>query len=197
MYTCYDFGDAILIMDLICVGLSGWFTLTGCLPLCMTVQRKSSCLEKAFPICSIISAVVFSPIVFGLGVAGAIIADFYANASGVVAVSVLLTVLSFIECIVSIVAAVYCCCCCCSQLSTGNHQGVQQGYDQVGNSGMQGYHGNPLNSQQWVYPTSRPADMGYEFPVVNDINSNQRVYPTAPPEDIDQSFPIEDNSTTN
>ncbi|XP_076111667.1 uncharacterized protein LOC143079928 isoform X2 [Mytilus galloprovincialis] len=66
--------NTILIMDLIGMALSGWFILTGWLPLCMTGERQSRwrCMIIAYLVCNIISAAVFSPIVVGLGVAGAL-----------------------------------------------------------------------------------------------------------------------------
>lgn len=167
-YRCGQ-SNTILIMNLIGMALSGWFILTGCVPLCMTDQRQSSlrCLTIAFLVCNIISAVVFSSTVFSLAVIGALIVAFSTNTGSVITVSVFLAVFSFIEFIISIVAASHCC--CCSQLNTGNQQevifmniaqsvmnynmpntqiptGNQQGYHQMWMPQMQGYYGQqPVN----------------------------------------------------
>ncbi|CAC5398036.1 unnamed protein product [Mytilus coruscus] len=103
-YSYYHCGnaDTIFIMDLIGMALSGW--------------------TIAFLVCNIISAVVFSSTVFSLAVVGALVASVDPNTGSVIAVSALLAVLSFIEFIISIVAAAHCC--CCSQLNTGNQQRV-------------------------------------------------------------------------
>ncbi|CAC5392165.1 unnamed protein product [Mytilus coruscus] len=137
----------ILKMNLIGMGLSGWFILTGCVPLCMTDKRQSSWRR---------------------------LVAFSTNTGSVITVSVFLAVFSFIEFIISIVAASHCC--CCSQLNTGNQQqvifmniaqsgmnynmpntqiptGNQQGYHQMWMPQMQGYYGQqpvnmPNNQQQ-------------------------------------------------
>ncbi|XP_063443240.1 uncharacterized protein LOC134723605 [Mytilus trossulus] len=125
----YNCGNAhtIFVLNLIDMAFSGWFILTGCFPLFMTEQRKSSwkCLTIAFLVCNIISAVVFSSTVFSLAMVGISIAAFDNNTGstgGVITVSAFLVILSFVEFIVAIVAASYCC--CCSQLNTGDQQGV-------------------------------------------------------------------------
>ncbi|XP_063440801.1 uncharacterized protein LOC134721625 [Mytilus trossulus] len=114
----------ILIMDLICMALSGWFILTGWLPLCMTGQRQSRwrCMIIAYLVCNIISAAVFSPIVVGLGIVGALDVDLETNTRLVIVLSSLLAIFSFFEFIISIVAATYCC--FFSQILNGNHQSV-------------------------------------------------------------------------
>ncbi|XP_063442504.1 uncharacterized protein LOC134722808 [Mytilus trossulus] len=73
-YYCRD-SSGIFVLYLICIAFSGWFLLTGCLPLCMTEQRQSSwkCLTVAFLVCNILSAVVFSSTVFSLAIVGSLI----------------------------------------------------------------------------------------------------------------------------
>ncbi|VDH99996.1 Hypothetical predicted protein [Mytilus galloprovincialis] len=135
----YNCGNAhtIFVLNLIGMAFSGWFILTGCFPLFMTEQRKSSwkCLTIAFLVCNIISAVVFSSTVFGLAMVGILIAALDNNTGstgGVITVSAFLVILSFVEFIVAIVAASHCC--CCSQLNTGDQQGVI--YINTAQSGM-------------------------------------------------------------
>ncbi|XP_052062575.1 uncharacterized protein LOC127702409 isoform X3 [Mytilus californianus] len=66
--------NTILIMDIIGMAFSGWFILTGGLPLCMTGQRQSRwrCMIIAYLVCNIILAAVFSPTVVALGIIGAL-----------------------------------------------------------------------------------------------------------------------------
>ncbi|XP_076109284.1 uncharacterized protein LOC143078249 [Mytilus galloprovincialis] len=161
--------DTIFLMDLTNVVFSGWFILIGCLPLCMTEQRQSSwrCLTLAFLVCNILSAVVFSSSVFGLAIVGAVIADF--DTGSIISVSALLAVCSFIEFILSIVAAKHSC--SHSQFNTGNHQSAiyinnaqsgfmhtlpstqtstvnQQGYHQIWIPEIQRYNGQQLVNMQ-------------------------------------------------
>ncbi|XP_052062578.1 uncharacterized protein LOC127702411 [Mytilus californianus] len=185
-YRC-GHSNTILIMNLIGMALSGWFILTGCVPLCMTDQRQSSwrCLTIAFLVCNIISTVVFSSTVFSLAVIGALIVAFSTNTGSVITVSVFLAVFSFIEFIISIVAASHCC--CCSQLNTGNQQevifmniaqsgmsynmpntpiptGNQQGYHQMWMPQMQGFYGQrPANMPN--YQQQAGHSHGNQMPV--------------------------------
>ncbi|XP_063442505.1 uncharacterized protein LOC134722809 [Mytilus trossulus] len=73
-YRCSD-ATGIVILYSICMACSGWFILTGCLPLCMTEKRQSSwkCLTVAFLVCNILSTVLFSSTVFILAIIGALI----------------------------------------------------------------------------------------------------------------------------
>ncbi|VDI24958.1 Hypothetical predicted protein [Mytilus galloprovincialis] len=126
-----------------------------------------------------ILTVVFSSTVFGLAVVGAIALDIN-NRS--VAVSGLLAVFSFIEFIISIVAASHCC--CCSQLNTGNQQTVifmstaQSGMmysipnTQIATGNQQGYH------QMWIpqmqgYYVQQPANMSNNQQQVSHLQGNQ------------------------
>ncbi|XP_076111867.1 uncharacterized protein LOC143080079 isoform X2 [Mytilus galloprovincialis] len=73
-YRCRTSTGDIVLLYLITMACSGWFLLTGCFPCCMSAQRRSSwrCLTVAFLVCNIISAVVFSPTVLTLAIAGAV-----------------------------------------------------------------------------------------------------------------------------
>ncbi|XP_076109286.1 uncharacterized protein LOC143078252 [Mytilus galloprovincialis] len=174
-YRCSD-ATGIVILYSICIACSGWFILTGCLPLCMTEKRQTSwkCLTVAFLVCNILSTVVFSSTVFILAIMGALIVSNKFHNEGVVTVFAILAIFAFIEFIISIVAASHCC--CCSQLNIGNQQSViyihtvqpgmmhnmpntriltenQHEYDQLWNPGMAGYNGQQpanitINQQQ-------------------------------------------------
>ncbi|XP_052063442.1 uncharacterized protein LOC127703079 isoform X3 [Mytilus californianus] len=107
------------ITSLIC---SGWCILTGILPFCMRNRRKANwrCLKTAFMVCNIIAASVLVPGIYILRVIEAIIRDTYE--SKVVILLSFMTVVSFAEVIVAIMAASYCC--CCSTWGTSDQQGV-------------------------------------------------------------------------
>ncbi|XP_063443191.1 uncharacterized protein LOC134723535 [Mytilus trossulus] len=171
-------------MDLISMAMSGWFILTGCVPQCMTEQRESSwkCSTIAFLVCYILSAVVFSSTVFSLAIIVALVAMFDTNTESVIAVSGFQALFSFIEFIISIVAAAHCC--CCSQLNTGNQQGVilmntvQSGMNnnmrntQIPTGHQQGYH------QMWMpqmqgYDSQQPAKMPNNQHPPGHSNENQ------------------------
>ncbi|XP_071173846.1 uncharacterized protein [Mytilus edulis] len=176
-YRCRTSTGDIVLLYLITMVCSGWFLLTGCFPCCMSAQRRSSwrCLTVAFLVCNIISAVVFSPTVLTLAIAGAVHPDF--DTEGFLTVCVLLAIFSFLEFIISIVAASHCC--CCSQLNTGNQQSViyihtvqpglmhnmpntqiptrnQHEYDQLWKPEMAGY-----NGQQPAYITNNQQQPGH------------------------------------
>ncbi|XP_063443242.1 uncharacterized protein LOC134723607 [Mytilus trossulus] len=222
--SCGD-SNTILILNLVGIALSGWFVLTGCLPICMAEHRRSSwrCLTIAFLVCNIMSAVVFSSTVFGLAVIGALTVAFPTNTGSVIVVSSLLAVFSFIEFIISIVAASHCC--CCSQLNTGNQQevifintlqsgmtnnmpntqiptGNQQGYHQMWMPQMQGYYcqqsaqaGHSHGNQTSIQAFYGQQQRSFEMiSQQQNINAQQFGHPTASAVDKNQPFPITYNS---
>lgn len=143
-YVYYDYqrqysNTLSFITYIVSAAFSGWFILTGSFPFCMTLKRESSwkCLKIAFLVCCIISAVVFGFTLLILSVIVGIVNGADDNIP-VMAVSICLAVLSFVELIIAIVAASYCC--CCSQLYTSQvaifmsdaHYGVQQSQMQSG-----------------------------------------------------------------
>ncbi|VDI64510.1 Hypothetical predicted protein [Mytilus galloprovincialis] len=107
------------ITTLICSGLC---ILTGILPFCMTHRRKPSwkCLKTAFMMCSIIAASVVVPGIYSLGVIGSIIRNNYEMK--VVVLLSFLSLVSFAEWVVAIIAASYCLSCCCWR--TADQKGV-------------------------------------------------------------------------
>ncbi|XP_076109285.1 uncharacterized protein LOC143078251 [Mytilus galloprovincialis] len=150
----------------------------------MTEKRKSSwkCLTVAFLVCNILSAAVVSSTVFSLAVVGALFASFDTNAGSVIAVSGFQAVFSFIEFLISIVAAAHCC--CCSQLNTGNQQRVifintsQSGMinnmpnTQIPTGNQQGYHQMWMPQMQGYY-VQQPANMAYNQQHADHSNGNQ------------------------
>ncbi|XP_071173847.1 uncharacterized protein [Mytilus edulis] len=147
-YRCRTSTGDIVLLYLITMVCSGWFLLTGCFPCCMSAQRRSS--WRCLP-------------------------DF--DTEGFLTVCVLLAIFSFLEFIISIVAASHCC--CCSQLNTGNQQSViyihtvqpglmhnmpntqiptrnQHEYDQLWKPEMAGY-----NGQQPAYITNNQQQPGH------------------------------------
>ncbi|VDH99994.1 Hypothetical predicted protein, partial [Mytilus galloprovincialis] len=121
---------------------------------------------------------------------------FSTNTGSVIVVSSLLAIFSFIEFIISIVAASHCC--CCSQLNTGIQQGViyintsqseminnmtntqihtgnQQGCHQMWMPQMQGYYGQQLAQAGHSHGNQMPtqAFYGQQQQSFEMINSNR------------------------
>ncbi|CAG2253212.1 unnamed protein product [Mytilus edulis] len=71
----YNDGHALFAFDITCLICSGWYVVTGFLPMCMSKKREASwrCLKTGFMVCSIVGASVFVPTMFSLGVVGSII----------------------------------------------------------------------------------------------------------------------------
>ncbi|XP_063399479.1 uncharacterized protein LOC134684127 [Mytilus trossulus] len=107
----YPCSSPLLAYDIICVIFSGWFILTGTFPFCMTPRRQSrwKCLKIAFMVCCIVSASLFVPTVFSLGVVGAISRAEYESVAKVL--SSIIALLGFVELVIAIVASSFCCCC--------------------------------------------------------------------------------------
>lgn len=110
---CYSYRNSHLLFsfDLSCLICSGWFVLTGFLPMCMSKKRESSwkCLKVGFMVCSIIGASIFVLTVFTLGVIGAVVRSIIDGSNGML--SIFIAVLSFAEAVLAIISASYCCCC--------------------------------------------------------------------------------------
>ncbi|XP_071175094.1 uncharacterized protein [Mytilus edulis] len=90
--------------------LSEWFVMTGCLPICMSENTKSSlkCRKSAFMVCSVIGAVIFGPSIFMLSL---LTGSLYANTSEQwYVLSFSITALSIVLIIVAVVSATFCCC---------------------------------------------------------------------------------------
>lgn len=106
-----EYSSQVFAFDITCLVLSGWYVLTGFLPLCMSRKRESSSggMRVGFLVCSIIGASIFVPAMFSLGVVGAIQRGEYEKK--VVVLSAFMATLSFAELVVSVIGAVYCCCC--------------------------------------------------------------------------------------
>ncbi|XP_052063447.1 uncharacterized protein LOC127703079 isoform X7 [Mytilus californianus] len=113
---CYSYRNSNLLFsfDLSCLICSGWFVLTGFLPMCMSKKRESSwlCLKVGFMVCSIIGASIFFLTVFTLGVIGAIVRSIIDGSKGLGMLSIFITLLSFAESVLAIISASYCCQCC-------------------------------------------------------------------------------------
>ncbi|XP_052063434.1 uncharacterized protein LOC127703077 isoform X4 [Mytilus californianus] len=122
MCSRYDDVHILFGFDITCLICSGWYVVTGFLPMCMSRKREASwmCLKTGFMVCSIIGASVFVPTMFSLGVVGSIIRG--SNNSKAMILSAFMAVLTFAEVVVAIIAASFCC--CCSSLKTSNQQGV-------------------------------------------------------------------------
>ncbi|CAC5403967.1 unnamed protein product [Mytilus coruscus] len=106
MSIMFYYGIPILIC-------SGWFILTGFLPMCMSRNSVSSlkCQKIGFMVCSIIGAAVFSPIMFTLAI-GSRMSYFYTDyGNNRYILSFSIAVLSFASAIVAVISASYCCCC--------------------------------------------------------------------------------------
>ncbi|XP_071175095.1 uncharacterized protein [Mytilus edulis] len=91
--------------------LSEWFVMTGCLPICMSENTKSSlkCRKSAFMVCSVIGAVIFGPSIFMLSLLTGSLQ--YANTSEQwYVLSFSITALSIVLIIVAVVSATFCCC---------------------------------------------------------------------------------------
>ncbi|VDI74779.1 Hypothetical predicted protein [Mytilus galloprovincialis] len=118
----YDDDHVLFAFDITCLICSGWYIVTGFLPMCMSKKREASwqCLKTGFMVCSIVGASVFVPTMFSLGVVGSVIRG--NNNSKAVVLSAFMAVLTFAEVVVAIIAASFCC--CCSALRTSNHQEV-------------------------------------------------------------------------
>ncbi|XP_076111061.1 uncharacterized protein LOC143079541 isoform X3 [Mytilus galloprovincialis] len=118
----YNDGHALFAFDITCLICSGWYVVTGFLPMCMSKKREASwrCLKTGFMVCSIVGASVFVPTMFSLGVVGSIIRG--NNNSKAVILSAFMAVLTFAEVVVAIIAASVCC--CCSAQRNSNQQGV-------------------------------------------------------------------------
>ncbi|XP_071175103.1 uncharacterized protein [Mytilus edulis] len=99
---------------------SGWFIMTGCLPLNISKNTESKCKKIGFMVCSIIGAVVFVPIMCSLTfIVGVLhLFDEYQNDGYIV--SYCIAGLSFVEAIVAVISASYCC--CCSPWQTSSQQ---------------------------------------------------------------------------
>ncbi|CAC5423848.1 unnamed protein product [Mytilus coruscus] len=123
-WICNRYNDvhALFAFDITCLICSGWYVVTGFLPMCMSKKREASliCLKTGFMVCSIIGASIFVPTMFSLGVVGSIIRG--NHDSKAVVLSAFMAVLSFAEVVVAIIAASFCC--CCSRWGTSNQQGV-------------------------------------------------------------------------
>ncbi|XP_063439426.1 uncharacterized protein LOC134720823 isoform X2 [Mytilus trossulus] len=107
------------ITTLIC---SGWCILTGILPFCMKNRRKQNwkCLKTGIMICSIIAASVVIPGIYSLGLIGSIIRNNYEMR--IVLLLSFMSLLSFAEWVVAIMAVSYCLSCCCYR--TADQKGV-------------------------------------------------------------------------
>ncbi|VDI64507.1 Hypothetical predicted protein [Mytilus galloprovincialis] len=113
---CYLYRNSRLLFsfDISCLICSGWFVLTGFLPMCMSKKRESSwkCLKVGFMVCSIIGASIFFLTVFILGVVGA----FLRRSNSMLSISI--ATLSFAEAVLAIISASYCCCCTTWRISS-------------------------------------------------------------------------------
>lgn len=101
----------VFAFDITCLVFSGWYVLTGFLPLRMSrkIESSSDGLRVGYMVCSIIGASILAPTMFILGVVGAIMREGYEK--DVIVLSAFMAVLSFAELVVSIIGASYCCCC--------------------------------------------------------------------------------------
>ncbi|CAG2212147.1 unnamed protein product [Mytilus edulis] len=124
-WTCHRYNavQALFTFDIICLICSGWYFVTGLLPMCMTKKREAKwmCLKTGFMVCSLIGATNVVPTMFGLGVLGSITRERY-DYKTTVNLPVLMAVFSFAEAIVAIVSASFCC--CYSTYGISNQQGV-------------------------------------------------------------------------
>ncbi|CAC5398030.1 unnamed protein product [Mytilus coruscus] len=101
--------------------------------------------------------------------------DLNSNTRSVVAMSSLLTIFSFSEFVISIVAAAHCC--CCSQLSTGNVRN-QQGYNQMYMPQMQGINGQqPANMPN--YPQQGGYSQGNQIPIQGNYGQQSQAFAMA------------------
>ncbi|XP_071175101.1 uncharacterized protein [Mytilus edulis] len=98
-----------LLPTLIC---SGWFVMTGCLPICMSENTESSLKfrKSAFMVCSVIGAVIVGPTMCMLSFFSGNFLYTY-NLKGWFILSFAISALSVPAIIVAIVSASYCCCC--------------------------------------------------------------------------------------
>ncbi|XP_052063430.1 uncharacterized protein LOC127703077 isoform X2 [Mytilus californianus] len=122
MCSRYDDVHILFGFDITCLICSGWYVVTGFLPMCMSRKREASwmCLKTGFMVCSIIGASVFVPTMFSLGVVGSVIRG--NHDSKAVTLSAFMAVLSFAEVVVAVIAASLCC--CCTSWGTSDQQGV-------------------------------------------------------------------------
>ncbi|XP_063441995.1 uncharacterized protein LOC134722315 [Mytilus trossulus] len=124
-WLCYRYNavNALFTFDIICLICSGWYVVTGLLPLCMTKKREAKwmCLKTGFMLCSLIGLTNVVPTMFSLGVLGSITRERY-DLKTTVNLPVLMAVLSFAEAIVAVVSAFFCC--CYSTYGLSNQKGV-------------------------------------------------------------------------
>ncbi|XP_052073111.1 uncharacterized protein LOC127711184 isoform X3 [Mytilus californianus] len=114
----------VLILYGTCIFLSGWFLLTGIFPICMTDSKRPrwKCLKITFMVFSIISAVIFCPSMFTIGILSVSIIKAEEVDGDIITVSGIIDACAVIEMIVAITSATYCC--CCSQILPANEQNV-------------------------------------------------------------------------
>ncbi|CAC5373599.1 unnamed protein product [Mytilus coruscus] len=112
----------VLILYGTCIVLSGWFLLTGIFPMCMTDSKRPrwKCLKITFLVFSIISAVIFCPSMFTIGILSVSIIKAEKVDGDIITVSGIIDACAVIELIVAITSAIYCC--CCSQILPANEQ---------------------------------------------------------------------------
>ncbi|XP_052063685.1 uncharacterized protein LOC127703191 isoform X2 [Mytilus californianus] len=109
--------EPLLAFDLTCLICSVWFLFTGFFPICMSRKKIHNWknLKIAFMVCSIIGSALFVPIIFSLGVIGAIYREFHNGK--VVVLSAFLSIFSAGQFVVGIISASYCCCCSAWEVS--------------------------------------------------------------------------------
>ncbi|VDI18541.1 Hypothetical predicted protein [Mytilus galloprovincialis] len=101
--------DIVVTLPLIIC--SGWFVMTGCLPLTMSKNIESSfrCKKIGFMVCSIIGAALFSPLIFSFTLtAGDAQTPHEYRTWHLLTYSI--TFLSACVAIVAVISASYCCC---------------------------------------------------------------------------------------
>ncbi|VDI84219.1 Hypothetical predicted protein [Mytilus galloprovincialis] len=112
----------LIVYNLPIIICSGWFIMTGCIPLNISKKTESNfkCQKIGFMVCSIIGAAVFVPIMFSLTfIVGLFhLFDEYQNDGYIL--SYCIAGLSVIEAIVAVISASYCC--CCSPWQTSSQQ---------------------------------------------------------------------------
>ncbi|VDI74778.1 Hypothetical predicted protein [Mytilus galloprovincialis] len=179
-WLCRRYNDvhALFAFDITCLICSGWYVVTGFLPMCMSRKREASwmCLKTGFMVCSIIGASIFVPTMFSLGVVGSIIRG--NHDSKTVILSAFMAVLSFAEVVVAIIAAAFCC--CCSAWGKSNQQGVviMQGTQPGMFLNLQQTQIPMANGHQVMMGTGQQANPIVQYPVAQQYQVMTTTQPT-------------------
>lgn len=182
-YSCRH-AQYVIIFTAVSMAFSGWFILTGFIPLCMTENRQSKwrCLKTAFLVLNIIGSVSFAPTVFSLGIVGSIMSGSTSDNSATTAITACLALFSFIEFVVAIISASFCC--CCSQLTSSNsvgvvfenqtQSGIMYGIQQTQMSPGYPYGMIPLWGSNGQQLNSQGQGIGYAYPAYPGLPVNQQ-----------------------